>query len=387
VISTLTKALQEPAYKFIFAIFVVFLLFGSGATIYGIALKEPIALILAFLSFIIVTIAAIKVISIVESKAILKATSIEDKIKELEETLKKQFKLITEPRIEETIAEYSREDLIDFIIKCSTSSLNKFEYINDEIINLYKEHGLLELADKPQRSHFQIIYALEKIISDDIIKVKYIVDYLATNEAYKNKGENKFVNGDGMVSFSSMDIKDLDESKIPSKIQEYMNPLLILEASFSIGDKGPGHKHVFYPEYIREEDFDTKKLINKGDNETKSEPKLYGVYKASKEDSRLDLKLYLNIKIPPQENIRVHIESEDSYPDFYIVSQDFSSWTDCVEFELQGFDKEFDTDITYTIPLLEGRKPNIEKKAKLTYLGWIMPHSSISAAWKKKNKT
>ena len=67
IINNFIKALNKrPAYTLIFAIWVIFLIFGIGSTIYGIIRNESISIYLAFISFIIVLIVAVIVIRIVE---------------------------------------------------------------------------------------------------------------------------------------------------------------------------------------------------------------------------------------------------------------------------------------------------------------------------------
>lgn len=67
IVNKLADGLKEkPAYLFIFAIWVMFVIFGFGSGAYGIISDKPIPLYLAFLSFLVSLIVAVIVIKIVE---------------------------------------------------------------------------------------------------------------------------------------------------------------------------------------------------------------------------------------------------------------------------------------------------------------------------------
>ncbi|MCK5642854.1 MAG: hypothetical protein KAJ19_18740 [Gammaproteobacteria bacterium] len=383
IINNFTKALsQRPAYLLIFAIWVVFLIFGIGSTIYGIISNKTLSLYLAFLSFVFALIVAIIVIKIVEVNS---DTDKDDGKKELHiikhdiKDALKQIDTLSKSKIEEIIAQYSREKMMDFILECSDNHLNKYETIDDEILKLYRKHGLLELESEPQKSMMQVKYRYEKEIEDDLILVTYFRNYRATNEAKKDSKINKFVNGNGLIGFTSLDfITNLDQNKISEEIIRYINPVLKLTASFELNGLKPGEEFQLFPaSIIPENEFDFKILRR----DAKSNPTLYGVYNVSKKGKnyKIGLYLYLDVEIPPKQHIDVHIETKQRLPNFYIMSDEFLSWTNGINYELQ-FSEEFNTDISYSIP---GEPPSKATKDELIYKGWIMPHSSISATWKK----
>lgn len=67
IVNKLADGLNEkPAYLLIFAIWVMFVIFGFGSGVYGFISDKPVPLYLAFLSFLISLIVAVIVIKIVE---------------------------------------------------------------------------------------------------------------------------------------------------------------------------------------------------------------------------------------------------------------------------------------------------------------------------------
>lgn len=298
------------------------------------------------------------------------------------EKTRTQFLITSKSVVDELIARYSRDELVGFIIKC-TEKLNKFETIPHAIYRLYREHGLLELANEPRRSNLKVVYKNKREIDGNQIQLTYIQDYRATNDAKEEEGsKKKRVNRSGLVAYSSLDLENLDEANILKEILKYFDTTLKITASFPIYGLEYKDKPLV-PDFIPEKDFDYENIRRKGDIETKSEPKLYGVYKVSKQtDCKiLSLGLYLDVEIPPKAYIDFHIEREGPAPNFCLTSYEFISWTDGVDFELQ-FGNEFETDISYVLP---GAMLSHITKTELKCNGWIMPHSSISGAWKKKN--
>lgn len=297
------------------------------------------------------------------------------------EKTRTQFLSTSRYVIDELIARYSRDELVGFIIKC-TEKLNKFETIHHSIYKLYREHGLLELADEPRKSNLKVIFKNEGEMEGNQIRLKCIQDYRATNEAKEESGKKKRANRNGLVDFTSLDMKNLDETKISTDIFKYINATLKITASFPIYGLEYKNKELV-PYILPEKDFDYENIRRKGDTETKSKPKLYGVYKVSKQAdcTVLSLGLYLDVEIPPKECIDFHIETAGPAPNFYLLSYEFISWTDGIDFELL-FGDEFECDLSYVLP---GAPPSHITKKELKYNGWIMPHSSISGTWKKKN--
>ncbi len=69
--------------------------------------------------------------------------------------------------------------------------------------------------------------------------------------------------------------------------------------------------------------------------------------------------------------------------DYDLWTYEFISYTKGVRCELH-FDEEFETkieDVLIGVPI-----PTIKSDNKLTYNGWIMPHSSISVSWRRLGK-
>ncbi len=283
---------------------------------------------------------------------------------------------------DECMSKYSREELINLLMTC-TQRLNQFEYIDDEIYKLYQEHGLLELANEPQKSKLKLIFKrVTRDIEKDKIVLKIIQDFRLTNESKKG-GSNKKINADGLVSFFNIDLKSLDMTKLSDEIEKHLQTSIRFTASFPI--YGSQYENVdLKPDFfIPAKDFDYDHIRKKGDNEIKSKPTLYAVYKVSKLEDYylLDIGLYLDVEIPPEEYINLYIITEEIVPDFYLWAYEFISWTNGVDFQLELGD-EFETDICYLIP---GEKPSILTRTKFKYNGWIMPHSAISMVWRRKN--
>jgi hypothetical protein len=283
---------------------------------------------------------------------------------------------------DECMSKYTRDELIGLLMTC-TQKLNQFEYIDDEIYKLYQEHGLLELANEPQKSKFKLIFNTEtREIEKDKIVLNIIQDFRLTNEAKKG-GSNKKVNANGLVAFFSRDLTISDWTKLSDEIAKHLQTSIRFTASFPIFNSHYENRELVPDFFIPAEDFDYERIRKKGDNEIKSKPILYAVYKVSKlEDyNLLNIGLYLDVEIPPEEYINLYIVTKEIVPDFYLWTYEFISWTNGIDFELELGD-EFETDIGYMIP---GEKPSIMTRTKFKYNGWIMPHSTISMVWRRKN--
>ena len=341
-----------------------------------------LAEILSFERFVKV---ALLILIIASSAPILRLISQTESL----ETLKKEFKDLqniieksSRSFVDGHIDRLSRDELIDFIIRC-TEKLKKFENVSHQIYKLYREHGLLELANEPQRSKLKLIYRNEGEIDSDKIQLTVIQNYLAINEAKIESGKNKCLNRDGLVTYIGLDVKELDKNKMQEEIHKLLNTYLKFTSSFPINGTKYDNKELTLNLIISEDEFKNKKSQRKDDTNKTSEPKSYGVYRVSKQKDNyyLNLGIYFNVEIPPQENIDIHIETKVIVPNYYLWTYEFVTWTDGIDFELD-FNDNYETDISYVLP---GASPSINNNKKLIYNGWIMPHSSISAVWKKKN--
>lgn len=304
--------------------------------------------------------------------------TLKNDVKNLKEAVEKTSKSF----IDAYIGRFSRDELIDFMMKC-TEKMNKFENISSSIYRLYRKHGLLELANEPRKSSLSLVYRNDGEIEGDKIKLTVIQDYMATNEAKLKTAKNKRLNGNGLVAYLGLDVNELDENKISEEIRRLFNTNLKFTASFPICGIEYKDKELCPYLIISQDDFDDKKCTKKGEVDNEHiEPKLYGVYKISKQKEyyKVNLGLYFNIEIPPQDHIDFHIETQVIVPNFYLWVYEFVTWTNGVDFKLD-FDDEFETDIGY---VLTGGTPSYITRKQLIYNEWIIPHSSISAVWKKK---
>jgi len=296
-----------------------------------------------------------------------------------------QCVILSNSTIDNIIATYSRDELIDFIMKCSTEHLNKFEglYKDSRISKLYQKHGLLELTNEPRKSKLKLEYVNEREIESNKILLNIIQSYTATNEASEESSKNKRLNEDGLVTYVSLDLKNLDEIK---NTLQYLTAILRYIPSFP--RENPKSKELtLSPLVLANDDYEN---IDRGKHIKKTIKKelLSGVYRVSKKQDGyylLELSLILDIEIPPKGVMDIHVETEVPVPNFYLWTYEFTSWTDSIDLELRKFNN-FETEISYVLPgvLLEDRPSNITK-TKLEYKRWIIPHSSISVAWAKKN--
>jgi hypothetical protein len=307
-------------------------------------------------------------------------TSSDSLMKEINQ-LKDVFESSLKSVFDDCLSNYSRSDLIKHIIMC-TSKLNKFETIDAQIYKLYQEHGLLELADEPRKTNLTIVYKKSGEIEDKV-KLKIIQDYRASNEA-KIDSTKKKLNRNGLITFFTLelDLKNLDENIISEEIYKHLKTIIKFTSSFPINGTIYDNKELV-PKYILpEKEFDYKNIKKKDESDDSiSIPTIYGVYKEKEKNNRFELALYINIEIPPNEYVDFNIETEEIVSSFDLWTYEFISWTKGVQLELK-FGDEFETNIEY---VLTGGTPSEISDSYLKYNGWIMPHSSISFAWKKKN--
>lgn len=284
---------------------------------------------------------------------------------------------------------FTEKELIEFIFR-GIKNLNKFERIDEEIYDLYKKHGLLELTDEPRRSNVSIIFKKEGDVEGekDKIVLNRIYDYRATNEA-RQGGSSKLVNRDGLVAFLDSPIPESAETG--DELLNQINKYLSIEFKFSTSFEISGlmyHKNLLplAPVFIPLKDFDIENCRPKSyrNGTIDFKPELYAVYEVlSQSDANkvLKLNMYLNVRIPPGEFIDLCFEVKGIVSDYDLWTYEFISYTKGVTFELQ-LGEEFETKIEEA--LIGTPNPPIKSSTKLKYNGWIMPHSSISGAWRRK---
>ena len=87
------------------------------------------------------------------------------------------------------------------------------------------------------------------------------------------------------------------------------------------------------------------------------------------------------MRIPPGEFIDLCFSIKGIVSDYDLWTYEFISYTKGVTFDLQLGD-DFETRIEEV--LIGGPNPPIKSNSKLKYNGWILPHSSISGAWRRR---
>ncbi len=280
---------------------------------------------------------------------------------------------------------FQKNELIDFIIR-GIKNLNKYENIDDEIYKLYERYGLLELTDEPRRSNVSIVFKKEGDVEGE--KNKIILsrnyDYRATNEA-REGGSSKLVNRDGLVAFFDSSVPKVtggEEEIIFEDIRKYLDVQFKFSTSFDINGSKATLLPLF-PVFLPAKDFDAGCCRPKDGEAKEFKPELYGIYEIVNQndaESLLKLNFYLNVKIPPKEFMELFFEVKGIVSDYDLWTYEFISYTKGVTFELQ-FGDEFDTrieDVLIGVPTSP-----IKTNTKLKYNGWIMPHSSISGAWRR----
>jgi len=308
-----------------------------------------------------------------------------------EHSLALTVKDVSRSIIDEIIDRYfSRNELIEFIFR-GIKNLNKYEHIDDEIYELYKKHGLLELTDEPHRSNVSIILKKEGEVAGekDKIILNRIYDYRAMNEA-RQGGNVKLVNKDGLIAFVDApvleEIGDTDD-EILKHIGKYFDINFKFSTSFEVGGLMCNKNLLpFVPVFLPHKDFDVENCRPKNQsNKTKDfKPELYAVYEVlSQSDANkiIKLNLYFNLRIPPGEFIDLCFEIKGIVSDYDLWTYEFISYTKGVTFEMALGD-EFETKIEEV--LIGSPNPPIKSNTKLKFNGWILPHSSISGAWRRK---
>ena len=308
-----------------------------------------------------------------------------------EHSLALTVKDVSRSIIDEIIDRYfSRNELIEFIFR-GIKNLNKYEHIDDEIYELYKKHGLLELTDEPHRSNASIILKKEGEVAGekDKIILNRIYDYRAMNEA-RQGGNVKLVNKDGLIAFVDAPILEAvgdTDDEILKHIGKYFDINFKFSTSFEVGGLMCNKNLLpFVPVFLPHKDFDVENCRpkNQSDKTKDFKPELYSVYEVlSQSDANkiLKLNLYFNLRIPPGEFIDLCFEIKGIVSDYDLWTYEFISYTKGVTFEMQLGD-EFETKIEEV--LIGSPNPPIKSNTKLKFNGWILPHSSISGAWRRK---
>ena len=285
---------------------------------------------------------------------------------------------------------FTRNELIEFIFR-GIKNLNKYERIDDEIYELYKKHGLLELTDEPHRSNVSIILKKEGEVAGekDKIILNRIYDYRAMNEA-RQGGNVKLVNKDGLIAFVDAPVLEAvgdTDDEILKHIGKYFDINFKFSTSFEVGGLMCNKNLLpFVPVFLPHKDFDVENCRSKNQsNKTKDfKPELYAVYEVlSQSDANkiIKLNLYFNLRIPPGEFIDLCFEIKGIVSDYDLWTYEFISYTKGVTFEMALGD-EFETKIEEV--LIGSPNPPIKSNTKLKFNGWILPHSSISGAWRRK---
>lgn len=289
--------------------------------------------------------------------------------------------------IDEIINQYfTRNQVIDFILEC-TKKLNSIENIDEELYDLYSEHGILELANEPQRSGLSIV--LEKFSDSDTEENKFILrrklQYTAKNEA-NIENRYKLINEDGMVSFLEFPLDEINNvEEIINNISNDIN--FEFFSSFEIENSNSNHERVnIKPIFLDKNDFDMRKCKPKQHtNLRKFKPQIYALYETirkSPDKTMIRFEFIFNVKIPPQQNLQIFLDIIYSASYFDIFTYEFISYTKGVLFRLD-LGKEFETKIG---EVLIGAPTVFEKSdTEISHDGWIMPHSSITATWKRLN--
>ena len=308
-----------------------------------------------------------------------------------EHSLALTVKDVSRSIIDEIIDRYfSRNELIEFIFR-GIKNLNKYERIDDEIYELYKKHGLLELTDEPHRSNASIILKKEGEVAGekDKIILNRIYDYRAMNEA-RQGGNVKLVNKDGLIAFVDAPVLEAvgdTDDEILKHIGKYFDINFKFSTSFEVGGLMCNKNLLpFVPVFLPHKDFDVENCRpkNQSDKTKDFKPELYAVYEVlSQSDANkiLKLNLYFNLRIPPGEFIDLCFEIKGIVSDYDLWTYEFISYTKGVTFEMQLGD-EFETKIEEV--LIGSPNPPIKSNTKLKFNGWILPHSSISGAWRRK---
>jgi len=284
---------------------------------------------------------------------------------------------------------FSRDQMKDFITKFILY-YNKYEHIEPDVESLLQEHGIPEMTDKPRKENVKLTveYAGEIEESEGLIYIKKSHYYRAFNAAKKLPHvDYKFLNKSGMIYGTTTLFHEglFDKSNIEPSIKKHFQISFKLRPSFSNGEVKADKWHKVENIICRQEcKFDLNKCKAR---ETTSLPKLYLVYNILSDErvdgkDYLEVSLYSNIAIPPQEHVDIEISVTQPSQDSDIVQHNIISYIHNLSYELKFDETVFKTGVDENI-IGKGRGLS-EKSAKgFRYTGWILPHSSLSCFWSR----
>jgi len=288
---------------------------------------------------------------------------------------------------------FNRQEMIDLIIRFS-KSLNQYENIDEDVWALYERHGLVELFKEPIRENLIIsIKVIEEVEgSKNLIKLCRQWSFKAKNTANPSTRENlsKYINRNGLIHATKIMISDekLLNPDSPDSIEDFIKNEVKLKfyyTKLSCSGSYNAKREELEPFIIRDIQFN-KKTLTPIDVQPIGERKLFLVYKINepvRPDGKkyLDMRMFLDEMIPPGDSAAIEFTYEVIEENFNVVHHDFITYTLSCCLNLH-FNDEFKTDISEGI-IGNGFISSISPH-KITYSGWIMPHSSISIAWAKK---
>ena len=289
---------------------------------------------------------------------------------------------------------FKKKEMMDLMIEL-TQDLNQDENIPPDVIELYKRHGLLELFNEPLREglHIKNIFVRPFDEISDLFWMGKQWSYRVNNTADSTKQKlEKKINRNGLIHQYSRDVYEGENISLEN-IEEYLKETLDLEFVVTEESTVSSVPNKYNDEDIKYkllDDFNAEKGIPRGiSNEVLNKMKIanrdfYVVYDIKEDESgknRLKIGFYYDRFIQPGETIGIKLKYESLTTNFNIVSLGFSSYTMGFDFELD-LGTQFVTDISQNII---GKGSNVDKsKTHLSYSGWIMPHSSFSYSWSKK---
>lgn len=284
---------------------------------------------------------------------------------------------------------FKRDQMVDFLVEL-TQGMNQYENIPDDVIELYKKHGILELFNEPVRENLHIKYTyIEDLEGSDLFIAKKYWSYRATNTRRADAKEvlSKKINENGLIQKNSREI--YEDENFPSENSEIeghlRNKLGVEFYYFEDTTTGSKKNKCDDIKFISSEDFDEIEGVpKKRDHDSKNE--FYVVYSKTKDESEkdcLEVSFYYAKYLSPGESIGIELAYNTISKFFNILILDFTSYTQGFKFELELGD-EFITDIAEQI-IGKGHVDAMSNK-QISYTGWIIPHSSFSCSWAKKEK-
>lgn len=283
---------------------------------------------------------------------------------------------------------FKKNQMIDLIVQL-TQDLNKSENIPNDVIDLYKRHGILELFNEPIREELHISYSFVSNLDDcpGFFEVKKHWSYRVVNTAKKDAPENlsKKINRTGLIhEFSRPIIGNFPLNGTDDEIQNYLKNTMEMEFYYSYPSVS-GSTRIKYknPIFINYDEFNYQDGIPLQPRES-PEDKFYVVFRIFNDEAKIDniqIGFFFNKLIQPQESLGIDLFYKSFAEDFDLLILDFPSYTQGFCFELE-LGEQFMTDIKEQI-IGKGFISNLSAK-NLSYSGWIMPHSSFACVWAKK---